>query len=163
MRKDEAMAKTSSLNLLANFELVVMFLFTSFQKPHCQGANMVAITDHECNLWLDYMPLPGCFAGTVLPKSHGLVQQGKRPLQTFDPALRGSLTPTYKGNKPSLSSRLLSILNNLQLHSALLLAPSHIINKYERASKAHNGCHRYQIPHLHFGNCFPWHICCCRY
>lgn len=81
--KNEATAKASLLNLLADFELVTMLLIL-FQTPHCQGANMVATTSHECNLWLDYLFLPGCFAGTVLPRSYELVRQVKRSLQTIE-------------------------------------------------------------------------------
>lgn len=84
MGKNEAIGKTSLLNLLADFKLVAMLPFTLFQIPHYQGANMVAITDHECNLWLDYMPSPSCFAGMVLPKSYELVRHGKRSPQTFE-------------------------------------------------------------------------------
>jgi hypothetical protein len=73
MRRNEATANTNSLNPLADFELVAMLPFTLFQKPHCQGVNVVAVTKPQCNLWLDYIPLPGRFVGTVLPKSYELV------------------------------------------------------------------------------------------
>ena len=68
MRRNEATAKTYPLNPLADFELVAMLLFTLFQKPHCQGVDMVAVTKHQCNLWLDHMPLPGRFVGRLLPE-----------------------------------------------------------------------------------------------
>lgn len=66
------MAETSLLNLLADFELVAMLPLILFQAPHFQGANMVATTGHQCNMWLYYMLLSGYFAGTVLPKSYEL-------------------------------------------------------------------------------------------
>lgn len=73
MRRNEATTKINSLNPLADFELVAMLPFTFFQKPHCQGVNMVAVTKYRCNLWLNYMLLPGCLVGTVLPNSYELV------------------------------------------------------------------------------------------
>lgn len=104
--------------------------------------------------------LSGYFAGTVLPKSYELVRQGKRSLQRFELQHFGvQQLPDIKATNHPLQAFFFPSENS----SASLPVPSHIINKFKRAPKAHNGCHRYPISPLYSGNCFPWQICRRRY